>query len=194
MKIVLVRHGRPERIENAAEPADPALTELGVRQAEAAARWLATETIDAIYTSPMARARQTAAPLEQLLGLPATVVDGVKEFDAEEHSYIPMEDLKADKGAWREYVAQLDDVDRSAFQATVVDAIETMVDDHRGQTIAIVCHGGVINAWAAHILGLGDRMLFDVDYTSVNRFLAASSGERSVSSLNETGHLRELGR
>ena len=48
----------------------------------------------------------------------------------------------------------------------------------------------MINAWAAHVLGIDAPIFFDPGYTSVQRFLAASTGERSVRSLNETAHLR----
>jgi hypothetical protein len=53
-----------------------------------------------------------------------------------------------------------------------------------------VCHGGVINAWASHVLGIAELLFFAPDYTSINRFFAASSGERSVATLGETPHLR----
>jgi probable phosphoglycerate mutase len=57
--------------------------------------------------------------------------------------------------------------------------------------VAVVCHGGVINAFAGEVLGIREPFLFfDPGYTSISRFLAAKSGERSVLSLNETGHLR----
>ena len=49
-----------------------------------------------------------------------------------------------------------------------------------------------MNAWAAHVLGLEPTLFFQPAYTSVSRFLAAGSGERSVLSLNETAHLREV--
>ena len=54
----------------------------------------------------------------------------------------------------------------------------------------MVCHGGVINAWAAEVLGIEPRLFFDPTYTSINRFVAARSGERSLVSLNEAAHLR----
>ena len=60
-----------------------------------------------------------------------------------------------------------------------------------GGRVAIVCHGGVINAWAGHVLGIADPFFLDAAYTSISRFLAASTGERSVRSLNETAHLRD---
>lgn len=192
MDLVLIRHARPERIEGATGPADPDLTDFGHRQAESMAKWVADEHFDALYVSPMARARQTAAPLEQALGLTAVVVPGVKEFDAEENHYIPMEDLKADKERWKSYLSNELQRDMSEFSNVVTASIEEVIQNHRGHRVGIVCHGGVINVWAAAVMGLGPTMFFNPDYTSVNRFAAASSGERSVVSLNETSHLRGL--
>ena len=89
MELIVIRHARPVRIDGGAPSdgtggpfgADPDLTDVGHRQAAAMAEWLAVERIDAIYSSPMARARQTAAPLEERLGLEAVVDDRVKEYD-----------------------------------------------------------------------------------------------------------------
>lgn len=190
--LVLIRHARPIRVENSGAPADPELTELGHRQAEAMAAMMAVEPFDALYVSPMARARQTSRPLEAAIGLEAAVIDGVREYDAEEHSYIPIEDVKADKELWRRFVQEQQNEDMSTFADTVIKSIEEIIDGHRGQRVAVVCHGGVINVWAANVLGLGSSMFFEPHYTSINRFVAASSGERSIVSLNETSHLREL--
>jgi len=55
----------------------------------------------------------------------------------------------------------------------------------------VVCHGGVINAWVSHLIGLERVFLFEPGYTSVSRFFAASSGHRTLASLNEAAHLRE---
>jgi probable phosphoglycerate mutase len=98
--------------------------------------------------------------------------------------------LREDKARWREFLAEELTIDRSTWNATVVDTIEQLIAAHRGQRIAVVCHGGIINAWAGHVLDLGPQMFFNPDYTSINRFVAASSGERSIVSLNETAHLR----
>jgi probable phosphoglycerate mutase len=77
----------------------------------------------------------------------------------------------------------------------MLDAIETIISDHRGDRVAIVCHGGVINGYLSHVLGLdaGTRGFFYPNYTSINRVAAASSGERSVVTVNETSHLRGTG-
>lgn len=192
MELIIVRHGRPERVEGVANGADPALTDIGLRQAEEMATWLSSEPIDALYVSPMLRARQTSAPLERELGLRASVVPGVREFDAAESAYIPMEELKQDREAWRAWLASERETPRDQFHETVRTAIGQIVADHRGQRIVVVCHGGVINSIAADVLGLTDSLFFGPDYSSINRFQYSSAGHKSIVSLNDIGHLRRF--
>ena len=59
----MIRHARPERIDHDPDGADPGLTDLGHRQAEAMAHALAHEPFSAIYVSPQRRALHTADPL-----------------------------------------------------------------------------------------------------------------------------------
>ena len=64
MELILIRHGLPLRIEtDDGKPADPDLSDTGHQQAALMAAWLEQEHIDAIYSSPMNRAQQTAEPL-----------------------------------------------------------------------------------------------------------------------------------
>ena len=57
-----------------------------------------------------------------------------------------------------------------------------------------MCHGGVINGYLCHVLGLTDpRGFFYPNYTSINRVAAARSGARSIVTINETSHLRGTG-
>ena len=191
MELIIIRHGRPERIEHAdGAVADPELTDLGHRQAEAMAAWMKAEHLDAIYASPMARARQTSSPLESAFGMEATVVPGVREFDDGESAYIPMEEMKADKEAWKAFLAENESKTRDEFRAEVLDSLNEITASNRGKKVAVVCHGGVINTYAADVLGLGGAMFFNPHYASINRFMVASSGERSLTSLNDCGHLR----
>ncbi|MCP4224493.1 MAG: histidine phosphatase family protein [Actinomycetia bacterium] len=190
MELILVRHARPEQIEDAEGPANPPLTDIGHRQARAVASWLAGEHFDALYVSPMARALQTAEPLARLAGMEAKVAHGVREYDADHVSYVPVEVIRQDKERWRAFLESEENLDRSHFISEVTSTLEGIIEAHRGQRVVVFCHGGVINAWAAETLGIGPRLFFDPDYTSINRFMAASSGERSIVSLNETAHLR----
>lgn len=190
MELLLIRHALPVRIDEGSTdgPADPALSELGRAQARALTHWLHEEHVDALWCSPMRRARETAAPVADRLGLEVTFHEGLAEFDREARSYIPIEELKAaGDPRWNEVPEQPEH-----FRAVVVDAMEGIVRAHAGHRVAVVCHGGVINAYAAHVLGIDDPLFFLPTYTSISRIFAASTGERSIASLNEAAHLRGL--
>ena len=191
MELLLIRHALPVRVDEhdgTAGPANPHLAPRGLEQAEALATWLADEHVDAIWSSPMLRARETAAPVAAGLGLPITVDEGLSEFDKDALSYIPIEELKA-AGDPRWY--QVPERPEH-FVATVVEAVERIVVAHPGQTVAVVCHGGVVNAYAGHVLGIDEPLFFLPTYTSISRVLASTSGPRSIKSLNETAHVRLL--
>jgi 2,3-bisphosphoglycerate-dependent phosphoglycerate mutase len=186
MELLLIRHARPRRVEGMDGPADPGLSPLGHRQAEVLAAWLAAERIGAVYTSPLRRAVETAAPLGEALGVAVTSEAALAEYDAEATAYIPIEELRAAGDArWMEVP---DDI--VGFQARVVEGVDRLAAAHPSQRIAFVCHGGVINVIVSAVLGVGPRMLFLPAYTSISRVLIASTGQRSLASLNETGHLR----
>jgi len=194
MELLLVRHALPVRAETVdGSPADPGLSEIGHGQAERLAAWLEGERLDAIYTSPLRRARETAAPLARARGLATRVSPGIAEFDADASHYVPLEELKAtDPERWKALIASGFYLggDAGVFRETVARAVDEIVGSHPGGRVAVVCHGGVINAWVSHLLETERLFLFEPVYTSVSRFLAAASGERSVVSLNETAHLR----
>jgi probable phosphoglycerate mutase len=197
MELILVRHGLPERVELDAGRADPPLSSIGRRQAERVADWLLDERIDAVYASTMRRAQETAEPFARRIGSPVSLEEGVVEFDRHTSKYVPMEELKAeDYEAWKAFVegGYTAGVDIHQFHATVVNALERLIAAHPSQRIAVFCHGGVINVWTAHVLGLTPSLFFEPAYTSIHRYLCARTGQRNVVSLNETGHLRGLAR
>jgi 2,3-bisphosphoglycerate-dependent phosphoglycerate mutase len=69
---------------------------LATPQARHLAEYLAAEApLDALYTSPLNRARQTAAPVAEHFGLDVVVDDGVAEWDRHSNDYVPIEELKA---------------------------------------------------------------------------------------------------
>ena len=95
MELILIRHGLPKHVENTdGKPADPPLSDIGHAQAELMATWLQHESIDHLYSSPMARAYETAKPLARAQGLSIEVKDGVAEYDRQARAYIPVEKLK----------------------------------------------------------------------------------------------------
>jgi probable phosphoglycerate mutase len=195
VELLLIRHALPVRDENVDGPADPALAPAGRRQAEALAAWLADEPIDAIYTSPLRRAVETAVPLAEATGLGTVVDEDLAEYDRHANAYIPIEEARAE-GLFdpsQGYAWGFEEVDDpAAWFTAVVTAMERVVEAHPGQTVAVVAHGGVVNAYLAHVLGIGARLFFEPAYTSISRVLAARTGEREIRSVNETAHVRGL--
>jgi len=194
MELVFVRHGRPVHLEDVEGAADPPLADVGHEQAQRLSEWLVTIGIDALYSSPMQRAMQTAAPFASASGLEVVVRDHLREFDHLGSSYVPTEVLKAtDPEAYRERIASGfldDDFDAAQFRSDVVAEVDRIVAEHRGQRVAVVCHGGVINAYLGQCLDFppDDYMRFDVDYSSVSRVLVSSKFQRSIESINERPH------
>ena len=187
MELLLIRHGLPER---SAETADPPLSPDGHEQARRVARWLADEKIDVVFASPMLRAVETAQPFVAAHGHELKLHEGVVEFDRDTGTYVPLEVLKReDYEAWKAFVAGGGAPDIVGFQRMVVDALEEIIAAYPGRRVAVFCHGGVINVWTAHVLGMPPRLFFEPGYTSVHRYLCARSGERNVVALNERAHL-----
>jgi len=107
-------------------------------------------------------------------------------------NYIPVEQLKKENyAAWQRMASggYGKKVDLSNFRDTVVRGLESVIEANRGKRAAVFCHGGVINIWATHCLGLEPRLFSEITYCSISRFMCASSGQRNVASLNETQHL-----
>ncbi len=195
MEIVLVRHGLPLRVELETGIADPELASEGHEQAAKMAAYLGVEDIEAVYVSPLRRAVETARPLCKLLGLEAVVSEGVAEFDRNSREYVPVEELRATNDPrWEKLLrGEWDGVDEdpSLFRARVVATVEDMIARHPGGRVVVVCHGGVINQYLAHVLGIETHIgFFYPQYTSIHRVMAARSGQRSIVSINEASHLR----
>jgi probable phosphoglycerate mutase len=198
MELLLIRHALPVRVELVVGPADPELSEAGRAQTVHLADYLAAERLDAVYASPLRRAIQTGEPVAARHGCDVVVVDDVAEWDRVSPEYIPVEELKAaDDPRWRALIEGVWTSDESPaqFRARVLTAIEQLVDSHAGGRIAVVCHGGVINTYLAAVLGLDPARpgFFYPNYTSIHRVMAASTGQRSVLTINETSHLRGTG-
>ena len=173
MELLLVRHALPVRVDNrdTGDEADPVLSDLGWRQSRAVADWL----VGALPGGPAAE-------------------PGLDEYDYGEPEYVPIEELKeTGDPRWHELVSEDAIPAPEAFMAQVVTGVDRIIAAHPGQRVVAFCHGGTICAYMAHLLGLDRILFFEAAYTSVNRVLAASTGERSLGSLNETAHLRVAG-
>ena len=198
MELILVRHALPVRIDATHDgtPADPGLADRGVEQAARIPAALGLDRIDAVYSSPARRALETAGPLAAALGAQVVIEPGIAEFDADDASYVPVEELKASGDPrWHRLVAgdlYSDAVDPAEFRARVVAAVERIAVAHPSGRVVLFTHSGSVNAYAGHVLEQSRAIWFAPAYCSITRIAAARDGRRGVVSLNETGHVRDL--
>ena len=125
------------------------LTDLGKEQAADLADRLRGERVAAVYTSRLARARETGAVVGDRLGLTAATVEGVQEFSVGSLAGTPAmgPDAREVFMAWVN--GQLDRrwpgaETGSEVVARFVASVEALADRHRGETVLVVSHGGVM--------------------------------------------------
>ncbi|MBT6371569.1 MAG: histidine phosphatase family protein [Acidimicrobiaceae bacterium] len=204
MHVILVRHGRPEIVVDSPTIADPSLDEIGRWQAERLTAWLACEEIDAVITSPKARAIQTAVGTVEGFGLTPRIVNGLDEIDRGAHTYLPTELLPTQGGAYWDQICEkrYDEIgwdSPEAFRDRVVATWDDLCRNPPGERVLVACHGGTIRTILAHVAG-NDGAGFRLDYTSISRVEVTPpggdpSGEDgptdpycSVASANEVAH------
>ena len=167
MNLYIVRHGQTSfsRDNRFCGTSDPALTDVGEAMAEAFATAYAATTWDAIYTSPKVRARQTAAPLERLARVTATVEDGLAEIAYGDWEGMTIDEVKA---RWPEaYDYWADDVasrgtpgGETAFQvaARAMRVLEAIRTRHTSGNVLVVSHKATLRIITCALLGLDVRL------------------------------------
>lgn len=171
--LLIVRHGQRDSSGSRRIDLDPPLSALGRHQAAAVATALgAGPALDAIYSSPLARAFETATVIADHLGLDTSVDDRLAEFQVDldvETSPPGMPDLLA----WQPDHAGTDGVTLAEFAQRVADFHDEVVAQHPGQRVAIVSHGGTIEATLRWALGFDSRNPwqheFDVPIASITQ-------------------------
>ena len=177
-RLVLLRHGEVEtryhRIFGGR--IDMELSPRGHEQAQTLAAYLAAIHFKAIYASPMKRAQQTLAPLAAQKGLTATTLAGLREVDFGDWTGLGWQQVQERFG-----VSAFDWLDRleggqvpgaesgAQFRARVEPCLKQILHECPGQTVAVVCHGGVIRMLLSMLLELPLPKFahFDIEYASV---------------------------
>jgi broad specificity phosphatase PhoE len=192
MKLLLIRHGRPDE-DDVTRPNDPPLRADGWRQARAVAALLAPEGITRVVASPLLRAQQTAQPLADRLGLAIHTVEGWAEADRNLARYRSTETLRAQGDIeWQRFlvdpVRYLGD-DPLRFRSAVLGALESAIaeGEHKA-VVAVFAHGLPINVVLSQALGLEQITHFKVGYGSVTRLRVFDAHKIGVVSINESGH------
>lgn len=202
-RIVAIRHGETEwnRATRIQGQLDIALNATGRWQAHRVGLALADDGLDALYASDLWRAYETALALHRATGLDISVSEGLRErgfggFEGLTFDEIGMR-YPTEAERWRKRDAEFapprggerlrDFFDRS------VQAVQSLAARHPGQTIAVVTHGGVLDALyrAATRMALDAPRTWDVSNASINRLLYSPEGGLSLVGWADTFHLED---
>ncbi len=209
-ELYLIRHGDaipgPDEIIPSGIYDNLPLSKNGREQAQALAERLKDTHFDVAYSSPLRRCRETATPLCDGLGLTPIIVDELKEISLSDPGPLPApaegENLEALTKALQARQMELvriaattgrwDGISQNEssrdFRRRVVQAIDTIVRHHSGERVLVFCHGGVINAYAAEVLGLDKDFFFPTANTSIT-VVRANTEQRVLYVLNDIAHL-----
>jgi 2,3-bisphosphoglycerate-dependent phosphoglycerate mutase len=157
-EILLARHGETDwnRDNRFQGHADPPLNEAGRRQAaELAARLAAgSEAVDAVYTSDLVRAHETARIVGDRLGLEIVVVPDLREVDVGPWSGYTRDEIEERfPDGFRRWIegGEPDGWEpRERLTERVVSAVERIAAAHPGGKVLVVSHGGALRAVLRH--------------------------------------------
>ncbi len=210
-EIYLIRHA--DALPGADEVADgdyndQALSEIGRRQARALGEALQDITFDAVYSSPIPRAMQTAVAVAAPHALDVRTEPELREIElgpigpesgdgatAEERAKALRDRLHdiavvaLGSGNWSSIPGSEPSEDLRARMVAVVDRLART---HAGQRIAAISHGGAINAYFAAILGIPRDYFFPCANTSVS-VVRVKGPRQLLLTLNDVAHLRAAG-
>jgi alpha-ribazole phosphatase len=149
---------------------DVPLSAEGRRQAGALAAALADVPLTAVYSSPLARARDTAAPIAAGRGLEPAVDEALAEMDFGELEGLSYDEIRAARPdvfrAWMETPTSVRFPRGESFadlRERVLAAVGGLRERHHGEAVAVVAHGGVVRVVLADALGLADGAVFRLD-------------------------------
>jgi ribonuclease H / adenosylcobalamin/alpha-ribazole phosphatase len=199
-RLLLLRHGQTElSVERRySGRGNPALTELGRRQAEAAARYLAERGgIAAVLSSPLQRASDTAATAAKALGLDVTTDDDLIETDFGAWEGLTFAEAAArDPELHRRWLrdTSVTPPDGESFDdvlTRVCKARDRIIDGHQGATVLVVSHVTPIKTLLRLALDAGPGILYrlHLDLASLSIAEFYSDGASSVRLVNQTGYL-----
>ncbi|MEM7811066.1 MAG: histidine phosphatase family protein [Planctomycetota bacterium] len=203
-RLLLVRHGATEA--NEMRPyilqgcsVDLPLSGLGRRQAAAVAEFLADETVDAVYCSPMVRAAATAGEIANRHSLKPAVRPGLREVDVGRWERMTWDaiaaEYPAEHAAFRAHPGHTPYLGGESYADVAARVFPELLDicaAHPGRTVVAVAHNVVNRAFLASLLGLEMSRARELVQTNacVNVIeYDAAAGRATVQSMNVDAHL-----
>lgn len=195
-RLYFIRHGEVEKAYHKVFGGriDMELSPLGHEQVKALARFLRAAPPDVLYASPMRRVQQTLAPLAQETGLQPILMEGLREVDFGAWTGLSWDEVQTRHGVSAfSWLTQLEDgtIERAEtvrdFRKRVEVALDQVLAEASGKSVAVICHGGVIRMLISILFDLPFRKMsmFEVEYASVTKIHYRPS-KREIEFLNLT--------
>lgn len=191
--VLLIRHAAHAQLGQvlSGRAAGVPLSAAGRAQAAKLTERLAGTPLAAVHSSPVDRARETAAAIAGAQGLPVVIAPALDEIDFGAWTGARFDALAGD-AAWEAWNTQRSTArppggeTMAAAQARAWGFVEGIARGYADRTVVLVSHADVLKAVVARVLGLSlDRLLtFDIDPASVTRLVVGDWGARVVT-LNE---------
>ena len=149
--LILARHGETDWNRDGIWQGhgDPPLNDVGRKQATQLAVRLVDVDIDALYSSDLRRAYETAEIIAQAKGLEITADADLREIDVGSWSGLTTEEIATRFPGMTSH----DGESREVFDARAVGALHRIADASEGHQVLVVTHGGVVRALQRHIFG-----------------------------------------
>ncbi len=199
MQLILVRHGQTNwnkeyRVQG---QADLPLNASGKAQAEAIGRALKNETVDAVYSSPLSRAFETAQAIDTFHQAGITTLDGLKELDVGETDGLYYPNLKKEYASFFELWST--DAKAARFpggeslpelQKRVWEAIQSILDKNHSHSVVVASHFFALLTLICKVLdlGLSDFRKLNISVAGISK-VEFLDGKARLVCFNETCHL-----
>ncbi len=205
-EIHIVRHGQTH--ENLAGILqghfNSSLDETGLAQAHAAAERMVSFKLDAIYSSDLRRAAQTAQIISQRIKMEVIAVPELREWNLGHLEKRKLSDLKAE---YPEIIKSFQhDLEGDVlvpggescfqFRERVASFLDWIVQKHRGKKLLLVTHGGTMRCIFHHLIGnvAVSNLLPAQSNGGYSRIYYRASGEWQLDTWNDTSHLQHIPR
>ncbi len=183
-RLILIRHGEVEERYHRVFGGriDMNLSERGHQQAAHLREHLGPDGVDAIYVSPMKRAQQTLAPVAAHSRKTPVTMPDLREVDFGDWTGLKWDEVHARfQVSAFDWLAQIEQgaIQNGECARRLRDRIEpclrSVLEQHPGQTAAVICHGGVIRMMLSILIDvpLSKTAAFEIDYASVTEAIVA---------------------
>jgi len=202
-EVILVRHGETEwNVEEIYRGRlDVELSEIGVKQAQLLGRYLSNLKLDAIYSSPLKRAADTANILAQYQNVDVQVTDGLMDLNCGEWQGLSDKQVKKSYPAlheqWRvnPHLVEMPGGERlEDVRERALGVVDKVVSKHSG-SVALVSHRVVNKVLICALLGLDNSRFWDIkqDVCGITTFDHVK-GRFILTKHNDTSYLKGMGK